>query len=154
MQKNICYTGVFDMLHLGHMRQLEQAKKLFKNCILKVGVTDDAETLQLKGQIVNTMAERAEMLRHVKWVDHVIAPCPWIVTRQFMANHNIDYVAHDDIPYTTSQKKVKGLENCGSNDIYGWLKQEVGTKCTIFIIVARANLKPQNVQKVLVQQSW
>ncbi|ORM41685.1 Choline-phosphate cytidylyltransferase [Babesia sp. Xinjiang] len=121
---------VFDMPHLGHMRQLEQAKKMFPKCTLKVGVTDDEETLQLKGQTVNTMAERAEFLRHVRWVDEVIAPCPWIVTKQFMTTHGIDFVAHDDIPYSTCQKATKGIQEASENDIYGWLKEEGRFKAT------------------------
>nr|BAN65751.1 choline-phosphate cytidylyltransferase [Babesia bovis] len=134
MEDDKTYTvysdGVFDMPHLGHMRQLEQAKKMFPKCILKVGVTDDEETLQLKGQTVNTMAERAEFLRHVRWVDEVIAPCPWIVTKQFMTKHGIDFVAHDDIPYSTSQKATKGINEASDNDIYGWLKEEGRFKAT------------------------
>ncbi|KAK2195618.1 bifunctional CTP:phosphocholine cytidylyltransferase domain/Rossmann-like alpha-beta-alpha sandwich fold/Choline-phosphate cytidylyltransferase Pcy1-like/Cytidyltransferase-like domain [Babesia duncani] len=123
--------GVFDMPHLGHMRQLEQAKKLFSRCTLKVGVTDDEETQRLKGQIVNTMAERAEMLRHIRWVDEVIAPCPWVVTRQFLADHNIDFVAHDNIPYAPKQRQTKGIdENENQTDIYGWLKEEGLFKAT------------------------
>ncbi|GIX63194.1 cholinephosphate cytidylyltransferase [Babesia caballi] len=122
--------GVFDMPHLGHLRQLEQAKKMFPVCTLKVGVTDDEETLQLKGQIVNTMVERAEFLRHVRWVDEVIAPCPWIVTKQFMLEHGIDYVAHDDIPYSSCQKKTKGIQDASDHDIYGWLKEEGRFKAT------------------------
>ncbi|GBE60631.1 cholinephosphate cytidylyltransferase [Babesia ovata] len=112
------------------MRQLEQAKKMFPKCTLKVGVTDDEETLQLKGQIVNTMAERAEFLRHVRWVDEVIAPCPWIVTKQFMTSHGIDFVAHDDIPYSTCQKATKGIQEASEHDIYGWLKEEGRFKAT------------------------
>lgn len=134
MSEDKTYTvysdGVFDMPHLGHMRQLEQAKKLFPRCILKVGVTDDEETFQLKGQVVNTMTERAEFMRHVRWVDEVISPCPWIVTKQFMKSHGIDFVAHDDIPYTTCRKNTKGIEMASDHDIYGWLKEEGCFKAT------------------------
>ncbi|KAI8718656.1 Choline-phosphate cytidylyltransferase [Fusarium sp. LHS14.1] len=91
--------GVFDLLHLGHMRQLEQAKKAFPNTTLVVGVTGDHETHKRKGLTVMSAAERSETLRHCKWVDEVIEDCPWIVTPEFLEEHKLDYVAHDDLPY-------------------------------------------------------
>ncbi|KAJ4267484.1 choline-phosphate cytidylyltransferase [Fusarium torreyae] len=91
--------GVFDLFHLGHMRQLEQSKKAFPDTTLVVGVTGDHETHKRKGLTVMSAAERAETLRHCKWVDEVIEDCPWIVTPEFLDEHNLDYVAHDDLPY-------------------------------------------------------
>lgn len=97
-----------------HMRQLEQAKTAFPNTYLLVGVTGDAETHKRKGLTVLTGAERAETVRHCRWVDEVVPNCPWIVTREFLAEHNIDYVAHDDEPY--------GAEE--GDDIYAPIKKE------------------------------
>lgn len=122
--------GVFDLFHLGyvpwvkicsllnmterHMRQLEQAKNAFPNTYLIVGVTGDAETHRRKGLTVLSGAERAETLRHCKWVDEVIENCPWIVTPEFLEQHQIDYVAHDDIPYGADE----------GDDIYKTVKEQ------------------------------
>lgn len=95
--------GVFDMFHLGHMRQLEQAKKAFPNTTLVVGVTGDDETHLRKGLTVMSARERSETVRHCKWVDEVIEDCPWIVTPEFLEEHKLDYVAHDDLPYGAAE---------------------------------------------------
>ena len=70
--------GVFDLFHFGHARLLENCKKMFKYTTLVVGVTSDAETQNEKGRPVMTEHERAETLKHCRWVDEVVYPCPWI----------------------------------------------------------------------------
>lgn len=106
--------GVFDLFHLGHMRQLEQAKTAFPDAHLIVGVTGDAETHKRKGLTVLTGPERAETVRHCKWVDEVVEDCPWVVTPTFLEKHKIDYVAHDDLPYGAAE----------GDDIYKPIKEQ------------------------------
>ncbi|KAL4954811.1 hypothetical protein BDW69DRAFT_162493 [Aspergillus filifer] len=106
--------GVFDLFHVGHMRQLEQAKKAFPDVYLIVGVTGDEETHQRKGLTVLSGAERAESVRHCKWVDEVYPNCPWIVTPEFIEENKIDYVAHDDLPYGAAE----------GDDIYAPIKAQ------------------------------
>ncbi|KAL4785116.1 hypothetical protein BJX76DRAFT_325658 [Aspergillus varians] len=106
--------GVFDLFHVGHMRQLEQAKKAFPDVYLIVGVTGDRETHQRKGLTVLSGAERAESVRHCKWVDEVFPNCPWVVTPEFINEHKIDYIAHDDLPYGAAE----------GDDIYAPIKAQ------------------------------
>ncbi|KAJ1497728.1 hypothetical protein HMI54_013368 [Coelomomyces lativittatus] len=58
--------------------------------------------------------ERFESLRHCKWVDEVIENAPWVIDQAFMDQHKIDYVAHDNIPYTSGQLK----------DVYDFVKNQ------------------------------
>lgn len=105
--------GIFDLFHLGHMKQLEQCKKAFKNVTLVVGVPSDKVTHKLKGLTVLTDEQRCETLRHCKWVDEVVPNAPWILNVEFLKKHKIDYVAHDDIPYTSA----------GVDDVYKPVKE-------------------------------
>lgn len=105
--------GIFDLFHLGHMRQLEQAKKAFGNVQLVCGIPSDAETHRRKGLTVLTDKQRCDTLKHCRWVDEVIPNAPWFVTPKFLADHKIDYVAHDDLPYASAD----------SDDIYKPIKE-------------------------------
>lgn len=105
--------GVFDLFHLGHMRQLEQCKKSFPNVTLVCGIPNDIETHKRKGLTVLTDQQRYDTLRHCKWVDEVIEDAPWILSMDFLEKHKIDYCAHDDLPYVAD----------GIDDIYKPMKQ-------------------------------
>lgn len=84
---------------------------------LVVGVSGDRETIEKKGKIVMNEFERTEILKHCKWVDEVVCPCPWVITIDFLRKHNIHYVAHDEIPYSS----------VGDGDIYSEVKRLVIT---------------------------
>ena len=101
------------MYHIGHARVLEQAKTLFPNVHLIVGVAGDEETVRKKGKIVMSQKERCDILKHCKWVDEIICPCPWVISLDFLDKNNIDYVAHDDLPYGS----------VGQEDIYAEIKK-------------------------------
>jgi len=90
--------GVFDVLHFGHMRLFEQIKKKFPYCHLIVGVCNDQETELYKRTTIMSNEERSESIRHIKWVDQIIPNSPWIITEEFMNEHQIDIVCHDVKP--------------------------------------------------------
>lgn len=105
--------GAFDLFHFGHARLLEQCKKKFKYVHLVVGVSSQADILRFKGKAIMTEYERGESVRHCKWADEVICPCPWVTTLEFVKEHDIDFVCHDEAPY---------LEGGSGEDVYGHLK--------------------------------
>merc|ERR1712226_1101670 len=107
--------GICDLFHAGHARQLQQCKNLFPNVYLLVGCCNDKLTHSRKGQTVNNEWERYENLSHCRYVDEVVKDAPWTLDEEFLSKHRIDFVAHDEAPYTTGQSE-------DSEDIYKWLK--------------------------------
>jgi rfaE bifunctional protein nucleotidyltransferase chain/domain len=65
-------NGCFDLLHVGHLRYLHDARRL--GDVLFVGLNDDAAVARLKGpgRPVMPADERAEILRGLRDVDHVV----------------------------------------------------------------------------------
>ncbi|XP_078420508.1 choline-phosphate cytidylyltransferase A-like isoform X2 [Cetorhinus maximus] len=104
--------GIFDLFHSGHARALMQAKSLFPNTHLIVGVCNDDLTHQFKGFTVMNEAERYDAVRHCRYVDEVVRNAPWSLSAEFLEMHRIDFVAHDDIPYSSA----------GSDDVYKHIK--------------------------------
>ncbi|CAK8695082.1 unnamed protein product [Clavelina lepadiformis] len=106
--------GIYDMFHSGHARALMQAKKLFPNTYLIVGVCNDQLTHRLKGRTVMQEHERYEALRHCRYVDEVVRDAPWTLDDEFLDKHQIDFVAHDDLPYASTS----------SADVYKHIKEK------------------------------
>lgn len=71
--KKIVFTnGCFDLLHVGHVRYLQEAKKL--GDVLVVGVNSDASVKRLKGPTrpVQIEGDRAEILAALGAVDYTV----------------------------------------------------------------------------------
>jgi rfaE bifunctional protein nucleotidyltransferase chain/domain len=65
-------NGCFDLLHVGHVRYLDAARRL--GDVLFVGINGDAAVARLKGHGRPLMpaAERVELLAALRAVDHVV----------------------------------------------------------------------------------
>lgn len=71
--KKIVFTnGCFDLLHVGHVRYLQEARKL--GDVLVIGVNSDASVQRLKGPTrpVQGEADRAEILAALGAVDFTV----------------------------------------------------------------------------------
>ena len=79
--KRIVFTnGCFDILHVGHVRYLKEAKAL--GDILILGLNSDSSVKSLKGsnRPINNESDRAEVLSALKSIDYVVifdekSPC-------------------------------------------------------------------------------
>lgn len=72
--KRIVFTnGVFDILHPGHVRYLEQASSL--GDVLVVAINSDESVRRIKGpsRPVNALADRMSVVAALDCVDHVVA---------------------------------------------------------------------------------
>lgn len=61
-----------------------------------------------------THAERCASVKHCRWVDEVVPDAPWEITQEFIDRYEIDYVAHDEEPYTSA----------GKEDVYDFVKKQ------------------------------
>ena len=71
--KKIVFTnGCFDILHVGHVRYLKEAKAL--GDILILGLNSDCSVKSLKGsnRPINNESDRAEVLSALKAIDYVV----------------------------------------------------------------------------------
>jgi len=68
----VATNGCFDLLHVGHVRFLQEAKK--RGDVLVVGVNGDGSVRELKGagRPVNGEADRAEVVAGLGCVDAVV----------------------------------------------------------------------------------
>ncbi|KAJ8972506.1 hypothetical protein NQ314_000150 [Rhamnusium bicolor] len=105
--------GAFDLFHQGHARVLMQAKSVFPNVYLIVGVCSDKMLHKFKGRTVLNEEERYDAIQHCRYVDEVLRDAPWEYSDEFLKKYKIDFVAHDDEPYAS--------EN--TDDTYGELKK-------------------------------
>jgi len=68
----VMVNGAFDMLHVGHLRYLAEARGL--GDILLLALNSDASVKRSKGDLrpIIPEAERAEILSHLWMIDHIL----------------------------------------------------------------------------------
>lgn len=112
-------NGCFDLLHLGHVRYLQQARAL-GDCLI-VGLNSDASVRRLKGRGRPVQAERdrAEILAALACVDYVV------VFDEDTAEHLVGtlrpdvYVKGGDYAAASFDDLVRNLPEAGVVKSYG-----------------------------------
>ena len=84
--------GVFDILHVGHIHFLKQAKELGDELVVIVA-NDETVRRQKRREPVNSAEERAELLRALKMVDEVHIGSPGTIDYELVKRINPDIIA-------------------------------------------------------------
>lgn len=66
----VAVSGGFDPLHVGHVRMFKKAKKLGDKLV--VILNNDHWLRRKKGFVFMPEKERAELIKHIRWVDRVV----------------------------------------------------------------------------------
>ena len=108
-EKVVLTNGCFDILHPGHVRYLQQARKLGDRLV--VLVNSDASVQRLKGpeRPINTLDQRMEMLAAlecVDWVTEFDADTPKEVIDQLLPDILVKGGDYDDITEIAGHESV------------------------------------------------
>ncbi|HJZ24260.1 MAG TPA: LicD family protein [Candidatus Babeliales bacterium] len=85
---------VGDLFHYGHVTFLKQARTLGTHLI--VGIIPDDVATTYKRQPILRQEERIKVISGCQYVNEIIANAPLAITKDFIAQHNIDFVVHGD----------------------------------------------------------
>ena len=95
--------GVFEIVHIGHIRFFKHARKIAKDGLLVVVVAHDHHIKKKRNKIMFNQSQRAEFLESIKYIDVVVR-----------GSKNMDRIikriAPDVVIYGYDQKEIKGLK--------------------------------------------
>jgi cytidyltransferase-like protein len=90
--KTIYVDMVADMFHSGHVKFLKTASDLGDKLI--VGLNSDKDVASYKRTPIISLKNRTIVIKACRYVNKVISPCPLIITKDFLQEHDIDLVVH------------------------------------------------------------
>jgi cytidyltransferase-like protein len=85
---------VADLFHYGHVEFLKQASEQGDELI--VGLISDEVAEGYKRRPILSLEERVRSVEGCKYVTKVLPNCPLAVTKEWILEHNIDFVVHGD----------------------------------------------------------
>jgi D-glycero-beta-D-manno-heptose 1-phosphate adenylyltransferase len=68
----VATNGCFDLLHVGHVRYLQAARRLGDALVVGINGDDSVRVLKGKNRPINSQADRAEVVAALECVDHVV----------------------------------------------------------------------------------
>lgn len=88
--------GVWDLFHVGHVRFLQEAKKLGDFVLVGALADQDVNRRLGRNYPLQTVNERTLALLACRYVDDVLLGAPWKVTQDMITTMNISVVLHGD----------------------------------------------------------
>jgi len=115
-QRRLVLTnGCFDLLHVGHVRYLEQARDLGDALVVAVNADESVRALKGVGRPLNSESDRAEVLAALECVDFVTIFPALRVTRVIEAVRPAIYVKGGDYtPESLDPGEVGALKAVGA----------------------------------------
>lgn len=114
-RKLVLTNGCFDLLHLGHVRYLQEARSFGDALVVALNGDDSVRSLKGNGRPLNTAQNRAEVIAALQSVDHVVIFPELRVTRLIEQVRPAIYVKGGD--YTTlslNPEERAALEKVGA----------------------------------------
>ncbi len=108
-------NGCFDLLHVGHVRYLEQARELGDFLAVAVNGDESVRALKGEGRPINPEADRAEVLAALAAVDFVAIFPALRVTEVIEAVRPAIYVKGGDYtPESLNSEELAALKRIGT----------------------------------------
>ena len=114
-QKLVLTNGCFDLLHLGHVRYLQEARRLGDILVVAVNGDQSVRALKGEGRPLNGEEDRAEVLAALECVDYITIFAEPRVTGVIEALRPAIYVKGGDYtPETLDPDEVSALKKVGA----------------------------------------
>ncbi|KAF8216423.1 hypothetical protein K438DRAFT_1558161 [Mycena galopus ATCC 62051] len=114
----IYVDGIFDPFGVRDALHLRQVKLCFPSVWLVVGVFSNNTCDRFGTPSAVPEVERAEIVRHCRWVDEVLPDAPCTLDTQFLVQHKIDYVAIEEgatVDPSYDKLRLKGYDEMKKN---------------------------------------
>ncbi|WP_297467377.1 FAD synthase [Thermococcus sp.] len=106
--------GVFDILHVGHIHFLKQARELGDELVVIVA-HDETVRMQKRRDPINPAEDRAELLRAIRYVDEVYIGSPGTIDFELVRRINPDVIAIGPDQNFNCEKLKEDLRKHGIN---------------------------------------
>lgn len=110
--KRVLYSGIFDLLHLGHIMAFKEAKK--SGDYLIIYVASDKETKAVKGALrpIIPAKERVQLIKELRCVDEVFTSDEYMTDEEVIKACNADVMIRNEGSVDIFSIEVSFIKRC------------------------------------------